>query len=147
MRRLSLLILLMGTFQLCFYQSPHGKNFQIDCAACHSPESWELLQLSKTFDHNQTSFKLAGAHQAVDCKACHKSLVFSDAESECVACHLDMHNNTLGTDCNRCHQPQNWIVTNTTQLHREGRFPLMGAHRTADAFNVTNRPAIYSLNL
>lgn len=134
MRRLSLLILFAGIFQLSFSQSPHGKNFQVDCAFCHSPESWELLQLDKTFDHSQTTFKLEGTHQQVDCKSCHQSLVFSEAESECVSCHTDMHNNTLGVDCRRCHKPQNWIVADINQLHRESRFPLLGAHRTADCF-------------
>lgn len=134
MRRLSLLIFLFGIFQVCFSQSPHGKDFKIDCAACHSPESWELLQLDKTFDHSQTSFNLLGAHQLVECKACHTSLIFSAAERECVSCHLDMHNNTVGADCQRCHNPQNWIVTNVNQMHRQSRFPLTGAHTSADCF-------------
>lgn len=134
MRRLSLLILLVGSIQLSFSQSPHGKDFQIDCSACHSPESWELLDLQKTFDHKETSFALEGIHREIDCKSCHRSLVFSEAAGECVSCHTDMHNNTVGEDCKRCHNPKNWIVVNTDQVHRGSRFPLMGAHRTADCF-------------
>ncbi|WP_163711208.1 cytochrome c3 family protein [Mangrovibacterium lignilyticum] len=134
MRRLSLLILFLGSVLNAVSQSPHGSDFEIDCAVCHSPESWDLLQLDKTFDHSQTAFQLKGAHTAVDCKSCHRSLVFSAVETECVSCHLDMHNNTLGQDCSHCHNPQNWIITSVTQMHRQSRFPLTGAHTTADCF-------------
>ncbi|WP_423128255.1 hypothetical protein [Gaoshiqia sp. Z1-71] len=135
MRKLSFIILLTaGSVAASFAQSRHGDNFKMDCAACHSPESWELLQKEMTFDHTQTRFELTGQHKTVDCKSCHASLMFSEARNECISCHTDMHNNTVGTDCDRCHNPQSWIVVKVSEMHRQSRFPLLGSHATADCF-------------
>ena len=61
-----------------------------DCAQCHDTIDW----LAEKFDHDQDSlFKLAGAHAAVACRACHQAgedgamRVFRPLPSECVACH------------------------------------------------------------
>jgi hypothetical protein len=73
-----------------------------------------------------------GQHKKVDCKNCHTNLVFSDTKGECFECHTDMHQQTVGNDCARCHNTNSWVVTNITQIHQESRFPLMGAHKSAD---------------
>jgi len=116
-------------------QSPHGDELKISCADCHNPKGWKMEKGTYTFDHNKTSFPLEGQHQSVDCKLCHISLVFSKAEPECVSCHTDMHYQTVGLDCARCHTPKSWIIPNITQLHQESRFPLLGAHATADCYS------------
>lgn len=138
MCKLSSLILLVFAFLWAGAQSPHGNAFEIDCANCHSPESWEWLKEKGAFDHQQTRFRLEGAHLATDCKSCHQSLVFSAASPECVSCHTDMHQNTLGADCRRCHTPQNWMVTKISQMHQQSRFALTGAHATADCMQCHN---------
>jgi hypothetical protein len=43
-----------------------------------------------------------------------------------------MHYQTVGPDCSRCHTTKSWIVENITEMHQRSRFPLLGAHRTAD---------------
>ncbi len=134
MRKLSFIIGLVGLAIFSFGQSPHGDNFKMDCATCHSPESWEVVQKEMTFDHSKTGFDLTGQHLLADCKSCHTDLKFTETKSECISCHTDMHNNTLGADCNRCHTTKSWIVANTTEMHQMGRFPLMGSHAVADCF-------------
>jgi nitrate/TMAO reductase-like tetraheme cytochrome c subunit len=45
-----------------------------------------------------------------------------------------VHQATTGSDCSRCHTPSSWLVNNITNLHQISRFPLVGAHKTADCF-------------
>ena len=108
--------------------SPHGESFKISCDKCHSASGGEFDPAVYSFDHSTTALPLAGQHLSVDCKLCHPTLVFSEAPSECALCHTDMHEQTVGEDCARCHTPRSWIVTNITDIHRQGRFPLVGAH-------------------
>ena len=84
------------------------------------------------FNHYKTEFPLSGRHKTVDCRACHASLVFSEAGAECISCHTDMHSQTVGTDCARCHNSENWLVNNITELHQSNGFPLLGAHAAAN---------------
>ncbi len=133
MRILSLLVF---CFFLVFFNrkgdSPHGPDFKISCGTCHSSKGWELDRTIYSFNHNKTKFPLAGEHIIVNCRECHPTLVFSKAKTECNECHTDIHQSTVGLDCSRCHTPASWLVTNITQIHQAGRFPLLGAHRTAD---------------
>jgi len=134
MRRLSQIILLLALGVNLYAQSPHGEELSIACDDCHNPKGWTLESDNYTFSHNSTQFPLEGMHQEVNCKNCHKSLVFSRAESECISCHTDMHYQTVGPECDRCHTPKSWIVNNITDIHQQGRFPLVGAHYTADCY-------------
>ena len=43
------------------------ENGQINCERCHEFENWK----AERFDHDQTRFKLEGAHVKVDCGKCH----------------------------------------------------------------------------
>ena len=136
MRKLSLVILsvlaLVSVSSKVMSDSPHGKGFNLNCDLCHSSTSWKLDKTIYAFNHNKTAFPLNGQHQEVNCRACHPSLVFSEAKTACVDCHTDMHNQTVGPDCGRCHTTKSWIVENITGIHQRSRFPLLGAHRTAD---------------
>lgn len=132
MRKLSLnLVLLMFAISTWGQKNPHGENFKLSCLDCHSAKTWDFTADGK-FDHNKTRFALEGQHRFVNCRQCHTSLVFSEAKPNCVNCHTDMHNRTVGMDCAACHNTNSWIVTNITELHQLSRFPLLGAHRTAD---------------
>ena len=113
-------------------QSPHGKEFKLDCAACHTSQTWKVAKANMTFDHNTTHFKLTGQHVNTDCINCHKTLVFIEAKTECSACHIDMHQNTLGPDCFRCHDTKEWIIKNIIPMHQMSRFPLLGNHAVLD---------------
>lgn len=115
--------------------SPHGKNFNINCSVCHSSQSWEFNRKTSTFNHNTTVFPLEGQHQEINCRSCHLSLVFSEAKKACADCHTDVHNQTNRLDCSRCHTPKSWIITDATAIHQQSRFPLVGAHKTADCYD------------
>ena len=135
MRILSLIVVFL--ISLLFgkdTESPHGDDFKISCSECHSPKSWELDRAIYSFDHNSTKLPLTGQHTETNCKMCHPTLVFSEAGTDCMSCHEDMHYQTLGPDCARCHTPKSWIVENITEIHQMGRFPLLGAHFTADCY-------------
>ncbi len=133
MRKLSLIIaLIFGTFVLAAQDSPHGDKLSFDCLDCHTTDAWIFSAATATFSHDKTDFKLEGQHVFTDCKACHTSLVFSETNTSCVDCHTDMHNSTVGLDCARCHDSKSWLVSNITEIHQITRFPLLGAHNTAD---------------
>lgn len=118
--------------QASFGQSPHGKNFSINCVQCHSPENWEFAYSNASFSHDSTLFPLTGQHVLTDCRLCHKSLVFKDAKADCNSCHQDVHQQTVGTDCARCHTTANWTIEAVTQMHEKTSFPLMGVHTGLD---------------
>jgi len=112
--------------------SPHGAGFTVSCNKCHSTEEWKFDKTVYSFDHNATKMPLEGQHSVVNCKQCHPTLVFSEAKTGCIDCHTDMHQQTTGSECSRCHTPVSWLVNNTNEIHQMSRFPLLGAHRTAD---------------
>lgn len=133
MQRLSQIILplILSVFALNA-QSPHGDKLAIDCAKCHSPESWRYNANLSLFSHDSTNFALFGQHKALDCKSCHQSLKFDEAPTDCNSCHVDPHNQTVGLDCKRCHTSASWIVDNITEIHEQTSFPLTGVHRTVN---------------
>jgi hypothetical protein len=131
MRILSLLILAVLLIAMQKIKSPHGQAFKAECAVCHSTKGWQLDREIYSFRHDTTRFPLAGQHSALNCRDCHRSLVFSEADHLCSGCHRDVHQSTLGQDCSRCHTPSSWLV-NIYQIHDLSRFPLLGMHRITD---------------
>ncbi len=134
MLRLSsfIIVLLMPVFLLA--QSPHGAGLKIRCDVCHTQEGWKFNSANNKFDHSKTNFPLAGQHNAVNCRQCHKDLNFSNAQTNCNSCHLDVHQQTVGQECQRCHTPETWIVKNISEIHRVSRFPLQGQHALVDCY-------------
>ena len=133
MHRLSLLILILLGFTIRgISQTPHGKSLELECSLCHNSASWKINRDSILFKHNTTEFPLTGQHQLVDCKSCHSSLIFSDANANCNSCHQDMHSQSLGNDCARCHTTTNWFISNKLRMHELVSFPLVGQHATAE---------------
>ncbi len=132
MRRVSFIIILLLIAGKLLAQSPHGKNFSIDCAQCHNTSGWKVLRSDVKFDHNKTNFPLKGQHLTIDCNTCHTSLIFSEAKTDCASCHKDIHKNTVSKDCAKCHSPQSWLVQNVNSIHRQSRFPLVGNHQNLD---------------
>ena len=109
-------------------QSPHGVRLVIDCAQCHNSDNWKYDSKRSLFTHDITKFPLKGQHREVDCRLCHSSLIFEEANSACISCHQDIHQQTIGDDCARCHTPDSWIVTNIYEIHERTSFPLFGVH-------------------
>ena len=127
MHRLSSIIVFFGIFPL-LAQSPHGSELKIDCAQCHNPSGWTIDYDTYSFDHDVTDFPLEGNHEQIDCKACHKSLVFEEVNNDCISCHTDVHNQSVGNDCMRCHDSDSWLVFAIPEIHEQNGFPLIGAH-------------------
>ena len=132
MLRLSFIAGLIFLVVSVMAQSPHGKDFKLECSRCHSVDNWDVQMKNINFNHDSTGFKLLGQHKNVECRLCHPTLLFSQAKKECADCHTDVHQNTTGHDCERCHNNQSFVVSNITQIHMDSRFPLFGAHKTAD---------------
>ena len=131
MQKLSFLILIL-ICEFNFAQSPHGRDFDIDCQECHSTNNWKIDYKKLKFDHSLTDFELIGQHEVLDCSNCHNTIVFSKVEVECAGCHTDIHQNTLDVNCAQCHTSESWLVKNIYEIHSIGRFPLEGNHRLAD---------------
>lgn len=133
MQKLSFIILFsLFSIALLGQDSPHGKDFDLDCLLCHTTESWEIDKNKIKFDHSSTKFKLMGQHKDVNCSSCHTDLKFKNTSADCENCHTDVHENSVGLDCANCHTPTSWIVSNILQIHRMSRFPLLGSHQTSD---------------
>lgn len=132
MRYLSFKIIYFLLAQILIAQSPHGKELKLDCSVCHQSTSWKVDIEKMQFDHKTTKFELLGTHKLLDCKSCHQSLIFYDASSDCHSCHIDVHQNSVGLDCSRCHTTENWLVKDIYKIHQLSRFPLLGAHKTAN---------------
>jgi len=135
MRIVSLVI--FNLLLILFYQqteSPHGRNFKISCKTCHSAKGWQIDKDIYSFDHNTTRLPLTGQHTRINCRQCHRTLVFSEAKTRCNDCHNDVHQATTGPECSRCHTTASWLVNNINEIHQLSRFPLLGAHRTADCY-------------
>ncbi len=113
-------------------QSPHGKNFKIDCSQCHKSDNWKVLLKEIKFDHSETAFPLTDQHKTVSCNSCHKSLKFAEAQSNCISCHKDIHQNTVSIQCESCHSTKSWLLTDVDNIHQQNRFPLTGLHQSLD---------------
>ncbi len=124
------IIYLLLLYSCVFAQSPHGQKFKMECSQCHTSESWQIKG-KVTFDHSTTSFPLLGQHNFVNCAGCHQSLEFTTTKNNCNDCHTDRHQGSVGKDCSRCHDNNSWLVQNTTELHQQSRFPLLGRHASA----------------
>jgi hypothetical protein len=110
---------------------PHAGQYPTTCAECHTTNSWE----GASFDHNQTTFPLTGAHVLANCAQCHDGGIFAGTESACVACHEANYNSTqspahaqagFGTNCEVCHNTSNWHDADFD--HNLTNFPLTGSH-------------------
>jgi hypothetical protein len=122
----------------CHKDYHHGqfvKNAQSpDCSECHGVNGF--AQSSFTIDkHNQSGFKLEGAHLATPCLECHKKQKewnFRNIGIKCVDCHQDIHLNLIdpkyypSSRCENCHGAGSW--KEVTFDHRQTSFILEGRH-------------------
>ncbi|MEO6209470.1 MAG: hypothetical protein ABIQ10_05010 [Gemmatimonadaceae bacterium] len=113
-------------------RNPHGK-LKEECATCHRSDAWTPAKISPRFVHAPGRFPLEGAHASVTCRSCHTSLDFKGVNAKCAGCHEDIHRGELGVECARCHTPRSFLDRTVMQrAHQATRFPLTGAHVTAD---------------
>ena len=135
-----------------FQKNPHG-NIKIPCNSCHVADNWKIMKSPMTFNHtSDTKFPLTGSHQNAQCSSCHAKLNFQIGTSTCQSCHEDIHKGTLGVNCETCHQTTTWSPlphSKIMEIHNTGRFPLTGAHQTADCFGChvkSGNGAIFRIN-
>ncbi len=83
----------------------HKRKLGTQCGLCHGPSDWLIWG----FDHNtQTDYILNGAHDGLDCLACHFETIMDnrfDLPKNCYGCHAkdDTHSGQLGILCEKCH--------------------------------------------
>ena len=87
----------------------HKRSQGTSCNDCHTPNAWDVWQ----FDHDaQTDFSLHGAHDNLECAACHTKATgrgFQMPQS-CADCHTsdDIHRGGFGKSCDNCHSFDAW---------------------------------------
>ena len=89
----------------------HERRLGPRCESCHNPNDWSLWE----FEHNiQTDYELDGAHEGIDCLACHVQEIAGEIElsTTCVTCHRpdDVHDGQFGRYCDRCHVTESFDV-------------------------------------
>jgi hypothetical protein len=109
-------------------------QFSHDCAECHTTAAWQ----PSTFDHNQTTFPLTGAHLTTSCQACHVNGQYPGTPTDCWACHQTDFEGVQDPDhvtgnfshaCAQCHTTIAWSPASFD--HNGTNFPLTGAHVNA----------------
>jgi hypothetical protein len=131
---------------------PHvSSGFPTDCTQCHNTTSWT----TSTFNHNNTSFPLTGAHTTVPCASCHTNNNYGpNIPTTCVNCHQADYNGTTNpahvaagfpTDCTICHSTTNW--TTSTFNHSTTSFPLTGFHATMQCVQCHTSATTYNGSL
>ena len=128
-----------------YHSSSKVKNKQcVDCHSDHHGRKFDAVRFDeKSFDHDLAGFKLIGAHNKVDCRACHKPENIANKkiatrkntwlgmEKECLSCHDDFHQGTLANSCLECHD-MNQFRPASKFNHNEAEFKLLGAHQKVD---------------
>ncbi len=106
----------------------HRGTLGTNCANCHNESGWKS---SPGFDHDQSRFRLRGAHARATCKDCHVDTLFRQTPNTCIACHRkdDKHRGSLGEACGDCHNDQSWKAGALAHFdHDHTRFPLRNGH-------------------
>jgi hypothetical protein len=104
-----------------------------DCAKCHVTKEWKTAK----YDHlKETGYQLLGAHDRINCVACHRSGNYKDKiPKDCNGCHQadDSHAARFGPKCGDCHDNERWQLPNYDHAKRHD-FPLIGAHAKIDCY-------------
>ena len=126
----------------------HGKMKNKDCFSCHTDHkgrNFNNMPLNeKTFNHNQTSFSLTGAHQKTKCRDCHtqkrsdrvirkNETRFFKVQKTCNSCHKpdDIHffkGKYATTSCSKCHSTNSWKQNIKFNHTTDAGYALKGNH-------------------
>lgn len=117
------------------HEDVHQKTLGKDCSTCHGNESFKPAVI---FSHDNSRFKLTGAHQKAACEKCHpisrtNGINFQKfrgiAYSSCKSCHSDIHNSKFGSDCQSCHNTTSFhSISKGSFDHSKTNFQLVGKH-------------------
>ncbi|MGC2197846.1 MAG: hypothetical protein WA628_24465 [Terriglobales bacterium] len=89
-------------------------GFPQQCDVCHSTAAWSPA----TFNHNNTTFPLTGAHTTVACANCHVNNNYTTLPTDCYGCHKTDYQGTnspnhvsagFPTTCAVCHSTSSWL--------------------------------------
>jgi predicted CXXCH cytochrome family protein len=119
-----------------YHKGEFSKNgISPDCNQCHTNDGFAVSTFTIQ-KHNESNFKLDGAHLATACNACHKTdgknWHFKPLGQRCVDCHTDVHKGYIegkyfpNEDCTTCHRTDSWTDVNFD--HNLTGFKLEGQH-------------------
>ena len=100
------------------------------CLECH-PNG----EVGEKFNHEITGFALTGAHDGLECSACHQN-GYTGTPSDCYACHSQDYEESrdpdhteliFPIDCKSCHSTDPGWSPALFEIH-EVYYPLVGAH-------------------
>ena len=130
----------LGLGQECTdcHKDYHQGALGVNCINCHG---YEAFRPAPGFNHNNSSFRLLGKHQSVDCSLCHKTITRNGRETRhfkpiaharCTDCHRDVHENRFGQNCTKCHSEISFHqIKKTGNFNHEATgFPLKGRHQS-----------------
>lgn len=114
----------------------HKGQLGTRCDTCHQENGWKVDK----FDHNRSRFPLTGGHIRIECKKCHLTSAFRDAQRDCNGCHQkeDVHKGVFGIKCEACHSTRTWKTWDFD--HNKTRFRLDGAHGKVDCYGCHKLP-------
>ncbi len=104
-----------STCEGCHANIKPANHYQGDCAACHTPTSWQ----SASFNHTvagatdcQACHSRPSGHYSGQCSQCHstsnwKGAAVHTAGADCQACHSRPSGHYSG-QCSQCHSTSNW---------------------------------------
>lgn len=150
-------------FALCTdcHADPHQGQFAAApwlnrCERCHVGATFKTANYTIAM-HQKGSFPLTGAHLAVACNECHKSLGGSTAarfhfgSAGCTECHDDVHRGQFAermavrtsggraAGCEACHSTRDWHDLSRFN-HDTTRFALVGTHRAVNCVECHRPP-------
>ena len=112
----------------------NSDDLKRDCSDCHSTKGFSPSNYTIN-QHNETRFKLSGAHMATPCFQCHQRdsrWEFSQSGNTCTECHQNIHENYISDKyipenrCESCHNTNTW---NDIEFdHDQTDFALSGKH-------------------
>ncbi|MDF1543671.1 MAG: cytochrome c3 family protein [bacterium] len=134
-------------FTLCTdcHRDPHAAQFTAlpdsgKCELCHDVNGFLPARFGLT-EHEQTEFKLLGAHRAQPCIACHKTVgegetayrLYTLKSEQCTDCHTDQHAGQFTTGekakvCLDCHTIDRWEIADFDHS-KQTAYALTGAHK------------------
>lgn len=128
----------------------HGRMEEKRCEKCHpehrGPDYPQIRWKPREFRHAEAGWPLKGAHEDVECRACHEKRLIVDRAvleklrapsktmswlglgTKCASCHFDEHRDQLSDDCARCHTEKAFAPAPGFD-HGKADFVLRGAHR------------------
>jgi hypothetical protein len=107
----------------------HAGRFGPVCNDCHSQQEWPVPGYDHAA-HTESKFALRGAHEKLDCHACHSGVLKQQQMAkDCYGCHMadDAHAGSMGRECQSCHKESGW-QDDVRFDHDLAGFPLVGLH-------------------